>query len=92
VWWRNERVRYGAIIVGSAVASLAVGVATGRLAESLTPTFAVLAMVLLTARDRFAPRLLPSNPRRDVRALIGLALLLGLLLVVSLVAGEIRSA
>ena len=92
MWWRSERVRYAAIIVGSAVVSLAVGLATGRVLQMLTPTFVVLAVVLLTARDRFAPRFLPSNPRRDRRALIGLALLLGLLLAVSLVVGQIRAA
>jgi hypothetical protein len=92
MWWRSERLRYGAIIVGSTAASIAVGVATDRLAESLTPTFAVLAIALLAARDRFAPRFLPSDRRRDIRALVALALVLALLLAVSLVVGEIRSA
>jgi hypothetical protein len=49
-----------------------------------------VAICCLLARDRFASRLLPSDPRRDVRALLLLALFLVSITAIALGIGAIR--
>jgi hypothetical protein len=76
--------------IGLLVVVATVGFVVGGTTGGVTAACAAVAGTLLIIRDRRFPTFLPSDGRRDVRAIVLLLVLLAALTAVSLTVGAIR--
>ena len=90
--WRNERTSARRLVVLNAGLAIVVWVVTGDLERAVPLGSLALAIALLAARDRFTPGLFASDRRRDIRALAGLAIFLGLLWAGALLFAAVRGS